>query len=50
MSAGQVTGSPRKRFAVGAYKFLRIVDGSDMNSGINFGEEPTVLRITLDTY
>ena len=50
MSARQVKGSPRKRFAVGAHKFLRILDGSDMNSGINFGEELTVLRVTLDTY
>jgi hypothetical protein len=34
----------------GTYKFLRILNGSDLNSGINFGEKPMVLRVTLTTY
>jgi hypothetical protein len=34
----------------GTYKFLRILNGSDMNSGINFGEKPMLLRVTLTTY
>jgi hypothetical protein len=34
----------------GSFKFLRILDGSDLNSGIDFGEKPLVLRVTLTTY
>jgi hypothetical protein len=34
----------------GIYKFVRILDGSDLNSGITFGEKPKVLRVTLTTY
>jgi hypothetical protein len=34
----------------GIFKFLRILDGSDLNSGIDFGEKPMVLRVTLTTY
>jgi hypothetical protein len=34
----------------GAFKFRRILSGSDLNSGIDFGEKPMVLRVTLTTY
>ncbi len=34
----------------GTYKFLRILSGSDLNSGINFDEKPMVLRVELNTY
>jgi len=34
----------------GTYKFLRILSGSDLNSGIDFGDKPVVLRVKLNTY
>jgi uncharacterized protein DUF5597/glycosyl hydrolase family 42 (putative beta-galactosidase) len=34
----------------GTYKFLRILSGSDLNSGIDFEEKPIVLRVKLNTY
>jgi hypothetical protein len=34
----------------GTYKFLRILSGSDLNSGIDFDDKPMVLRVKLNTY
>ena len=34
----------------GVFKFLRIWNGDETDWGINFGGEPVVLRVSLDTY
>jgi hypothetical protein len=34
----------------GAYTFRRILEGSDLNTGMTFGDKPLVLRVTLATY
>jgi hypothetical protein len=34
----------------GVFKLLRSQNGDATDYGLRFGEEPTVLRVTLDTY
>jgi len=34
----------------GVFKFLRIWNGDETDWGLNFGEEPVVLRVSLATY
>ncbi len=34
----------------GAFKFLRILNGDQTDWGLNFGSEPSVLRVSLATY
>jgi hypothetical protein len=38
------------RYALMAFKFLRIWNGDETDWGLNFGTEPLVLRVSLVTY